>query len=88
MSPFRQARLGEATQSGDPNPYLKRPPGIPLRNAGAHRASPRTKCTPSSIAPDRPQANAERANAQKPLILKEREAYYTKGTLNTWMGTS
>ena len=29
----------------------------------------------------------ERVNAQKSLILKETEAYYTEGTLNTWMGT-
>ena len=32
-------------------------------------------------------ANVERVNAQKSLILKERETYYTKGTLNTWLGT-
>ena len=29
----------------------------------------------------------ERVNAQKSLIMKETETYYTKGTLNTWMGT-
>ena len=27
----------------------------------------------------------ERVNAQKSLILKETETYYTKGTLNTWI---
>ena len=29
----------------------------------------------------------ERVNAQKSLILKETESYYTKVTLNTSMGT-
>ena len=28
-----------------------------------------------------------RVNAQKSLILKETETYYSKGTLNTWMST-
>ena len=31
------------------------------------------------------QEHVERVNAQKSLILKETETYYTEGTLNTWM---
>ena len=41
----------------------------------------------SSIVLGCSHANVERVNAQKSSILKERETYYTKGTLNTWLGT-